>query len=295
MKLLLIASAFFTSAWLTLDATTVQAAPCLIVTLTGTHGGPQQPFNGLASAGTLVRYGDDANNCGTMKLQFDAGRGTTMRLSQIGVGTEQLNAVFFTHMHTDHTDGFVDLVLSRWAFHGTGAKIDAVCSSDVVSPQGFTISCRNFIAHMADAFIQSGEIAQRHSEVKERTAGGPAELVNTITFDPKDEPQLVWSSADVRVSAIRSTHIPGHVSYRVDTPAGSAVIGGDAANDALVPPRSHSTSDQVERLAKGADIIVHSVIHPIVRPGMGSDMYPYAYCRQSTATDVGAMTQHEWR
>jgi ribonuclease Z len=247
----------------------------------------------LASAGTLVRYGDDANNCGSLKLQFDAGRGTTMRLSQLRVGTEQLNAIFFTHMHSDHTEGFVDLLMSRWAFHGTGPKIDAVCSSDVVSPQGFTISCRNFIAHMADAFIHSGEIAQRHSEAADRTAGGPAELVNTITFDPKDEPQLVWSSGDVRISAVRSTHIPGNVSYRVDTPAGSVVIGGDAVNNALAPPRKYSTSDQVERLAKGADIIVHSVIHPIMGPGMGSNMYPYAYYRQSTATDIGAMAQRD--
>ena len=72
-------------------------------------------------------------------------------------------------------------------------------------------------AHVADAFIRFGEIAQRHSEVKERTAGGPAELVNTVTFDPKDEPQLVWSSGDVRGSAIRSTHIPGRVSYSGST------------------------------------------------------------------------------
>jgi ribonuclease Z len=261
------------------------------VTLTGTHGGPQQPFNGLASAGTLVRYGDDADNCGAVKLQFDAGRGTTMRLSQLGVGTEQLKAVFFTHMHDDHTDGFADLVKSRWAFHGTGPKIDAVCSSDVVSPQGVTLSCRKFVTHMADAFIQSGEIAQRHSEVKERTAGGPAELVNTITFEPKDEPQVVWSYGDVKVSAIRSTHIAGNVSYRVDTPAGGVVIGGDAVNDVLAPPRNSSTSEQVERLAKGADIIVHSAIHPIMGPGRGSDMYPYAYYRQSTTPDLGAMAQ----
>ena len=86
MKRPLIALALLT-AWLVLDAATALAAPCLIVTLTGTHGGPQQPFNGLASAGTLVRYGDDANSCGIVKMQFDAGRGTTMRLSQIGVGT----------------------------------------------------------------------------------------------------------------------------------------------------------------------------------------------------------------
>ena len=82
-----------------------------------------------------------------------------------GSGPEQLNAVFFTYMHNDHTDGFEDLVQSRWAFHGTGPKIDAICSSDVVSPQGVTLSCGKFVTHIADAFIQSGEIAQSHSEV----------------------------------------------------------------------------------------------------------------------------------
>jgi ribonuclease Z len=214
-----------------------------------------------------------------------------MRLSQLGVGPEQLNAVFFTHMHNDHTEGLADLVQLRWSFHGTGPKIDAVCSSDIVSPQGFTISRRKFVAHIADAFIQSGEIAQRHSELASRTAGGPAELVNAITFEPKDEPQSVWSFGDVRVSAIRSTHMLGHASYRVDTPAGSAVIGGDAGNDALAPPRNASTSDQVERLAKGADIIVHSAIHPIMGPDKGSGMFPYAYYRQSTVLDLGAMAQ----
>jgi ribonuclease Z len=266
------------------------AAPCIIVTLTGTMGGPPE-YNGLAGPGTLVRYGDDTNDCGAVKMQFDTGRGTTMRLSQLRVFPAQLNAVFFTHMHNDHTEGFADLVQLRWSFNGTGPKIDAVCSSDVVSTLGFTISCKKFTTHIADAFIQSGEIAQRHSETKDRTEGGPADLINTITFEPKDEPQAVWSSGDVKVNAIRSTHIAGHVSYRVDTPAGSVVIGGDAGNDVLAPPRASSTSDQVEKLAKGADIIVHSTIHPIMGPDKDSGMYPYAYYRQSNAFDLGALAK----
>lgn len=276
--------------WPAIPGSTADAAPCLIVTLTGTQGGPSS-FNGLAGAGTLVRYGDDSDDCGMVKLQFDAGRGTTMRLSQLRVGPEQLNAVFFTHMHNDHTEGFADLVQLRWSFHGRGPKIDTVCSSDAVTSRGFTVSCRNFVTHIADAFIQSGEIAQRHSELESRTAGGPAELINTITFEPKDEPQVVWSSGDVTVSAVRSTHIAGHASYRVDTPAGSVIIGGDAGNDVLAPPRQSSTSDQVERLAKGADILVHSAIHPIMAPGKGSAMFAYAYYRQSTALDLGAMAK----
>lgn len=269
---------------------TAQAAPCLVVTLTGSMGGPPT-FNGLAGPGTLVQYGDTDSNCNAVKMQFDAGRGTNMRLSQIGVPVEQLNAIFFTHMHTDHTEGFADILQLRWHFNSTGPKIDVVCSSDIVSPLGFTMSCKKFALHIADAFIQSGEMAQRLSEVKERLVGGPADLTNVISFEPQNEPQVVWSSGDVKVSAIRSTHIVGHASYRLDTPAGSVVIGGDAGNDTSSPPRVSSTSDQVEKLAKGADIIVHSAIHPIMGPDKGSTMPPLLFYRQSTASDLGAMAK----
>src|ERR1043165_9147213 len=109
------------------NAMTAQAAPCLSVTLTGTQSGPAV-FNGQAGAGTLVQYGDDSNNCGTSKLLFDAGRGTNMRLSQINVSPPQLNAVFFTHMHGDHTEGFPDILTLRWYLKGS--KLDIVCSAD---------------------------------------------------------------------------------------------------------------------------------------------------------------------
>jgi ribonuclease Z len=266
------------------------AAPCMIVTLTGTMGGPPE-FNGLAGPGTLVRYGEDANDCGAVKMQFDAGRGTLMRLSQLNVPPAQVNAVFFTHMHSDHTDGFADLMQLRWHFNSKGPKVDVVCSSDTVSILGFTISCQKFVAHIADAYIQSGEIAQRLSENKDRLAGGPADLIHLVTFEPKNEPQVVWTSGDVKVSAIRSTHIAGHASFRVDTPAGSVVIGGDAGNDAFAPPRASSTSEQVESLAKGVDIIVHSAIHPIMGPDKASGMPPLLFFRQSNAFDLGALAK----
>jgi ribonuclease Z len=292
-RIIIIITAVFAAACVPPFLSRAHAAPCLLVTLTGTQGGPFA-FKGLAGPGTLVRYGEDANNCSAVKLQFDTGRGTVMRLADLDISPEQLNAVFFTHMHNDHTEGFADLVTLRWMFFGVGfggPKIDAVCNSDVVSTLGVTISCQKFTAHVADSFRQSGEIAQRHSEIKERTAGGPADLINTINFEAKDEPQIVWSTGEVKVSAIRSTHIAGHVSYRVDTPAGSVVIGGDAGNDVPLPPRSSSASEQVEKLAKGADVIVHSTIHPILAPDKGSGFFPHAYFRQSNVFDLGALAK----
>jgi ribonuclease Z len=116
-------------------------------------------------------------------------------------------------------------------------------------------------------------------------------LTKVITFEPRNEPQVVWSSGEVKVSSIRSTHIPGHASYRVDTPAGSVVIGGDAGNDTFAPPRPSSTSAQVESLAKGVDVIVHSAIHPVMGPDRDSGMPPLLFHRQPSTPDLGAMAK----
>jgi ribonuclease Z len=44
-------------------------------------------------------------------------------------------------------------------------------------------------------------------------------------------------------------------------------------------------------LAKGADIIVHSAIHPVMGPDKDSGMPPPIFFRQSTAFDLGAMAK----
>ncbi len=266
------------------------AAPCMVITLTGTQGGPSA-FQGLAGSGTLVRYGDEANDCRGVLLQFDAGRGTSMRLSQVGVTPGQLDAVFITHVHSDHVDGLADLLQLRWMQEFKRPRVDVVCAADSPATAGFVMSCAKLVAHTADAYIQSGEIAQRRAEDMARPAGGPADLVNVSTFAAIDEPRLVWSRGDVRVSAVRSAHVAGHASYRVDTPAGSVVIGGDAGNDTPAPPRASSTSAQVETLARGAQVIVHSVIHPVMGPDGGTGFPAPIFHRQSTAGDLGAMAQ----
>jgi hypothetical protein len=132
MKRLRLTIGLIASAWFLIGGPAANAAPCMIATLTGTMGGPPE-YNGLAGPGTLVRYGDDSNNCSSVKMQFDAGRGTTMRLSQLNITSAQVNAVFFTHMHSDHADGFADLIQLRWHFNSKDPKVDVVCSSDTMA------------------------------------------------------------------------------------------------------------------------------------------------------------------
>ena len=270
-------------------SSTARAAPCMTVTLTGTQGGPSA-FGGLAGAGTLVRFGDDSDGSNAVQLQFDSGRGASMRPSQIPVLAHQLNAIFVTHLHSDHVDGLSDLLQIRWHFNSKGPKVDIVCSADAPA-NSYAMDCQKLVTHIGDAYLQSGEIAQRRAESKVRLEGGPAALANVKAFEATDDAQVVWSSRNVKISAIRSTHIAGHASYRVDTPAGSVAIGGDAGNDTPAPPRATSSSAQVEKLAKGADIIVHSVRHPVMGPDKESGFPAPIYHRQSTATDLGAMAQ----
>src|SRR3954451_4788867 len=179
---------------------TAEAAPCLLITLTGTQSGPAV-FNGQAGAGTLIRFGDDSNDCGTVKLLVDAGRGTNMRLSQLNVTPVQLNAVFFTHMHSDHTEGFADIRFHSWGWDSRSPKLDVVCSADVASQFGFSVSCQKFVAHIGDAFLQSGEIAQPRVEAGSsvRRAGGPAALTSLFAFQSTQEPHVVWPLRDVKV------------------------------------------------------------------------------------------------
>ena len=77
-----------------------------------------------------------SNNCSAVRLQIDAGRGTLQRLSQIPIASAQLNAVFFTHMHNDHSEGFIDLIQNRWHIFPTSSKIDVVCSEDAPTALG---------------------------------------------------------------------------------------------------------------------------------------------------------------
>ena len=69
MRHFILPTSLLAAIWLLLPLP-AQSAPCLLVTLTGTMSGPALR-NGVAGAGTLVRYGDDSADCGTLKLQFD--------------------------------------------------------------------------------------------------------------------------------------------------------------------------------------------------------------------------------
>ena len=52
---------------------------------------------------------------GVEKLIFDVGRGVYGRLSQLGLAVPDITGILFTHLHSDHTAGYPDLILTPWS------------------------------------------------------------------------------------------------------------------------------------------------------------------------------------
>jgi ribonuclease Z len=222
----------------------------LSVTLTGT--GTPKPWPGRAGAGTLVRAGN-------LALQFDAGRGTTLRLAEAGVGSDGLSALFVTHHHSDHCVDIDDIVISRW--------VQRAPALPIVAPAG---PLDAFGERLLDIWVD--DVA-----IRRQVTGRQAIDLDWRSFTATDRPQEVWRHEDVVVTGVLVEHRPVEpaVGYRVDALDASIVISGDTRVCA-----------QIESLAEGSDVLVHEVVLPDHVRGDRSIIDYHA-----DAEDLGAMAQ----
>ena len=105
-------------------------------TLTGT--GVPHPSPGRAGAGVCIRHEE-------IILQFDAGRGTVIRLSENKTPLHQISAVFLTHVHSDHVIDLADVVMTRWIQQ----TLRAAQPLEIVCPKG---TPEAFVIRMLDPF-----------------------------------------------------------------------------------------------------------------------------------------------
>jgi ribonuclease Z len=193
-------------------------------------------------------------------LLFDAGPGVMRRLKAANLPINGPEALFITHLHSDHTLGYADLILTSWVMRRNAPF-------PVYGPRGL----RSMTNHLLAAY--SEDINIRANGLEHEVAGGYRVDVHEIRAG------VVYEKEGVRVTAIAVQHgaWKDAFAYRIDTADRSIVISGDTR-----------PSEELVKAAQGVDILIHEVysaarLKPEDRPG-GQD-WP-RYCREYHTSDV---------
>ncbi len=160
---------------------------------------------------------------GGKPLLFDCGRGAVTQLVSAGIDPAQVEHVFLTHHHLDHTIGLPDVLFGSWIV-GRNTAVE------VYGPPGTS----QFVRSIFEVFKLDFEARSRRR--RSRLEAIPKEI----------EEGLVWEVPGCRVSAVRVKHITNSFAYRIDAEDRSIVFSGDTQPcPALV------------EFAKGADVLIH--------------------------------------
>ncbi|MDH5672928.1 MAG: MBL fold metallo-hydrolase [Myxococcales bacterium] len=167
----------------------------------------------------------------------DAGPGIVRRaaaaeaLGHHELAPEQLSHVFITHLHSDHTVGYADLML-------TPAVVGRRQPLQAFGPPGLTAMTRALErAYAVDASI-------RHAGKSPEQQPGYRVVTREI------EAGEVYTDAAVRVRAVKVPHgsVEHAYAYRFDAEGRSIVFSGDTA-----------PSEALVELCSGCDLLVHEV------------------------------------
>ena len=191
---------------------------------------------------------------------FDAGAGVMRRMAAAGLSIRGPEAVFITHLHSDHTLGYPDLILTTWVM-GRRDKLQAY------GPRGL----KKMTKHILAAWDE--DIHVRIEGLERQTKTGYK--VDVHEFDSG----VVYDKDGVRITAIPVEHGCWKQAYgfRVDTPDRSIVISGD----------TRPTPGIVEA-SRGVDVLVHEVypqsqVMPELR--IGGEVWP-SYMREFHTSDL---------
>lgn len=202
---------------------------------------------------------------GDRTFLVDAGAGVTRRMVAAGFPrTTDLAALFVTHLHTDHTLGYPDLIFTSWVM-GRTTPIEAY------GPRGL----KRMTDHLLAAWSEDIDVRINGLEREGRVYG-----VNV--HDVK--PGVVYDRDGVRVTAIPVAH--GNwkeaYGYRFDTSDRSIVVAGDT-----------SPSEALVTAARGCDVLIHEVYAPkgaLPEKRPGGELWPqYMKAFHTSALELGAL------
>jgi ribonuclease BN (tRNA processing enzyme) len=194
--------------------------------LLGTGGGPRPRTGSNPTAQVII--------AGGQLYVIDCGDGVARQLVLAGASLQALRHVFITHHHSDHNADYGNLLLLSWA-SGLRQRVDTW------GPPPIERITRLFLEMSA-------------YDIETRIADeGRVPLVPLIHVHESSTPGVVMQDEYVKVTSALVDHplVKPAFAYRFDAADRSIVISGDTAR-----------SDNLVRLAQGADILVHEAFFP---------------------------------
>ena len=140
-----------------------------------------------------------------------------------------LKVAFVTHLHSDHTAGYPDLILTGW----TAGRHTPL---EVYGPVG--------LQSMSDHILQAYRI-----DIETRTGPGGDQRGNPEGWKVNAheiKPGVIYKDAKVTVTAFHTQHAMESYGFRFDTPDRSVVISGDT-----------SPTEETIRACNGCDVLIH--------------------------------------
>jgi ribonuclease Z len=148
-----------------------------------------------------------------------------------GLDVARIKHAFLTHLHSDHTTGYPDLIFTGWTL-GRDEPLE------VFGPEGIV----EMTQHLLAAYVE--DIRYRLYGLE--PANNQGWRVNAHTV----KEGVVFQDSNVTVEAFQVKHgtWPNAFGYRFTTPDRVIVISGDAAPDS-----------NIEKYSRNADILIHEV------------------------------------
>ena len=229
--------------------------------LLGTGGGPRPRKENSAAAQVIISNGT--------AYVIDCGDGVARQLAMAGVPLTTLRHVFLTHQHSDHNADYGNLIWLAWA-SGLSTRVDTWGPPP--------------LEQMTKLFFQMNAY-----DIETRIANeGRVPLAPLVHVHELRRGGDVMRDENVRVAAALVDHPPvvPALAYRFDAVDRSIVISGDT-----------TPSDNLIKLAKGADLLVHSVLYVpavdrlVARIPNASALKASIIAHQTSAEDAGRVAQ----
>jgi ribonuclease BN (tRNA processing enzyme) len=140
-----------------------------------------------------------------------------------------LKVAFVTHLHSDHTAGYPDLILTGWT---TGRRAPL----EVYGPTG--------LQSMSEHILQAYRIDIETRTNPEGDQRGNPEGWKVNAHEIKSG--VIYKDAKVTVTAFPTKHAMESYGYRFDTPDRSVVISGDT-----------NPTEETIKACNGCDVLIH--------------------------------------